>query len=286
MNDKAIERQLAYTIEKTGIGKQGTEWDCTDDYCIATDRIHIHGRFVGTVPFKGQILATCTKIMCDVVAAETDVLAQPHPNILKLKPLDAFPVSFIVHGYVTDSLWQEYSKGIRNYHGHVLPQGLQKNEKLPDPIVVPLCNRNPTSKEVIFTEGLVDEALYEEAEALCHNIFTTAQPHAEKKGLTLVYAEYSFGLHEKRLVLRHGFHIPGTAMFWFRDTKIEFMQSVIHDWLEATGWDGNGPAPPLPDDVRVKAAKQYIELSTQFIGKKLALVLGDQREEIRHAIKQ
>jgi phosphoribosylaminoimidazole-succinocarboxamide synthase len=298
MDKKTIQGQLGHAIEKTGFSgerKENADWDMytTEQKvnCIATDRVSVHDRFIGTVPFKGQILATCTKIMCDVVATETDVLEQPHPNVLVVKKLEDFAVSFIVYGYLTDPLWEQYNKGVRSYHGHTLPQGLQKNQKFPEAIIVPLVGGKPTSKEMVFMEGLVDEDLYEEAEELVTTLFTNALPHAEKNGLILANAQYAFGTDDAGLVLRHGFHVPGNTLYWFaegyqegKDPK-EFMMSVIHDWLADAGWDGDGPAPPLPDELRVKAAEQYVKLSTQFIGKKVKIVVGDQVEEIEKVLE-
>ena len=36
------------------------------------------------------------------------------------------------------------------------------------------------------------------------------------------------------------------------------MQTVINDWMHAVGFEGNGPAPPMPDEIRVAAAKQLV----------------------------
>jgi phosphoribosylaminoimidazole-succinocarboxamide synthase len=300
MEDKTIQQQLAFVIGKTDFGEKEEfpDWDVYDNdtkmYAVATDHVHVHGRNIGTVPFKGQILATCTKIMCRVVAAKTDFVCQPHPNILVVKKTDAFPVSFMVYGYLTDPIWKQYSKGVRNYHGHELGQGLKKNQKLAEIIVVPLIDGKQTSKEMIFVEGLVDEEVYEEAEEICLDLFTGAVPHAKQNGMILAWASYVFGTDDGVLVLHRGFHVPGSTLYWFRKGYEEalkndeepkvFMMSTVHDWLAEAGWNEEGPAPPITDEIRVKAAKEYIALSTQFIGKELDLVLGDQLGKIEKVV--
>ena len=63
------------------------------------------------------------------------------------------------------------------------------------------------------------------------------------------------------------------------------MQTVINDWMHAAGFEGNGPAPPMPDEIRFAAAKQYISLGEQLIGRKIVLEKGDVLKEIEKVLK-
>lgn len=52
-----------------------------------------------------------------------------------------FAVEVVVRGYMTGStstsLWTHYSRGERNYCGNAFPDGLRKNDRLPENVITP-----------------------------------------------------------------------------------------------------------------------------------------------------
>lgn len=54
-----------------------------------------------------------------------------------LIPFDLFVVRGFVTGSTDTSLWTVYNKGVRNYCGNALPEGMVKNQKLPRNILTP-----------------------------------------------------------------------------------------------------------------------------------------------------
>ena len=71
-------------------------------------------------------------------------------------------------------------------------------------------------------------------------------------------------------------HTPDSSRFWMKDTY-EARFSAGHDpepldkdfvrrHYVAIGYRGEGPPPPLPDDVRVGAAQRYIEAYERITG--------------------
>lgn len=306
IDEKAL--KTAQIIEKTtftlGQREQTDQWDIYKkngtSLCIATDRMSAFQRLIGTVPFKGHVIAEATAFFAEMAKeiVASDIVEQPQPRVLVVQNLPAFPVSFVVHGFITNgketSAWAQYKKGIKNYYGHNLPSGLKENQRYEKPIVVPLLNGKPIAKETIFAEGLVDEDLFEEAADICLKLFAQGSLHAEKQGLLLVNAIYEFGVKDAQLVLLRGFHLPGTAKYWFLDayeqkfsageSQKEFMQTAINDWMHAVGFEGNGPAPPMPDEIRFAAAKEYISLGEKLMGKKLKMEKGDVLKEIEKVL--
>ncbi|MBI5002259.1 hypothetical protein HZC31_02650 [Candidatus Woesearchaeota archaeon] len=297
-------------IEKTafsvGQREQTEQWDIYKkngtSVCIATDRVSAFSRLIGTVPLKGYVIAEATAFFAERAAdiCQTDFITHPHPRVLHIKNSAAFPVSFRVHGYINNenrrkpNMWEQYKNGVKNYFGNILPAGLKENQKLEQPIIIPIVNKNATTRETIFAEGLVDEALFEEAEEICMKLFAQGTAHAAKSGLILASAKYQFGIVENQLVLLTGFHIPETTTYWYADTydrlfaenapQKEFTQTVINDWMHAVGFEGNGPAPPMPDEIRFAAAKEYVALGEKLIGRKIALEKGDVLKEMEKII--
>lgn len=76
----------------------------------------------------------------------------------------AIPLEIVVRGYITGntdtSLWTHYEKGSRLYCGNQLPDGLVKNQQLPEPIVTPTTkdkNDRPISSDEIISSGILTE---------------------------------------------------------------------------------------------------------------------------------
>jgi phosphoribosylaminoimidazole-succinocarboxamide synthase len=289
--------KAAEIIERTnfsiGQREQTDQWDIytTKDakIWIATDRVVAFDRIIGTVPYKGCVIAAATAFFAELAAniCQTDFITQSHFRVLHIKNSVLFPVSFRVHGYINNengrkpNMWEQYKNGVKNYFGNTLPAGLKENQRLGQPIIIPIVNKNATTRETIFAEGLVDEALFEEAEEMCLKLFSQGTTHAAKQGLILASAKYQFGIVENQLVLLTGLHIPGAATYWYANTyeqlftenssQKEFSQTSIHDWMHTVGFEGNGPAPPIPEEIRVAAAKEYVSLGEKLIGGKIPL---------------
>lgn len=301
------------TIEKTqfslGQREQTEQWDVyatTEAKTkIATDRISSHQRIIGTVPYRGVILAQITTFFAELAAdiCQVDFITTPHPRVLVTRNITEFAVSFQVYGYITNengrkpNMWDQYKNGVKNYFGNNLSSGLKENQKLDAPILVPIVNKNATTRETIFAEGLVDEILFEEAEEICLKLFSQGTIHAAKQGLILASAKYEFGIADNELVLMNGLHTFETATYW--DTQEyekafaadlpqkRVKETVIQEWLASVGFTGNGPAPPIPEETKIKAAEEMLQLTEQLLGKKIELKQEmNDVEEMEKAIRQ
>jgi len=64
-------------------------------------------------------------------------------------------------------------------------------------------------------------------------------------------------------------HTPDSSRYWFANTYEQrmaegkapesFDKEYVRRWLADQGFRGDGPIPTLPDDVRIEAARRYIE---------------------------
>ena len=64
-------------------------------------------------------------------------------------------------------------------------------------------------------------------------------------------------------------HTPDSSRFWFQKSYEErfrkgespesFDKEYVRRWLVAQGFKGDGPIPVIPDEVRLEAARRYIE---------------------------
>jgi phosphoribosylaminoimidazole-succinocarboxamide synthase len=95
------------------------------------------------------------------------VLSVPHPNVTVAVKCTPFPIEFVVRGYITGtsgtSLWTHYSKGVREYCGHVFPDGLQRDQKLPSNVMTP-TTKSDVHDELISAAQIIASGRREKRE--------------------------------------------------------------------------------------------------------------------------
>ena len=102
-----------------------------------------------------------TKDIC-----KNHLIAVPDPNVSIVKKVRIFPVEVVVRGYITGSTdtsaWFNYEKGVRDFCGVKLPEGLKKNQKFETPIITPTTKAEDHDEKISAAEI--------EAKALCRKI--------------------------------------------------------------------------------------------------------------------
>ncbi|MBY3789838.1 phosphoribosylaminoimidazolesuccinocarboxamide synthase [Photobacterium carnosum] len=114
---------------------------------IISDRIsafdciwHGEGGLKG-VPGKGAALNAISnhwfKLFKDNGLADSHILDIPHPFIWIVQKAKPVMVEAICRQYITGSMWRAYTQGERQFCGIQLPEGLKKNQKLPQLLMTP-----------------------------------------------------------------------------------------------------------------------------------------------------
>src|SRR5204862_409405 len=121
--------------------------------------------------------------------------------VTKVEPL---AIEVIVRGYITGvtttALWYRYSIGERNIYGYEFPEGLRKNQVLPEPIITPTTKGGATGHDERLTctevveKGLLDKQTWDQVQAAALAIFKCGQKFASHTGLILVDTKYEFGI--------------------------------------------------------------------------------------------
>ena len=132
------------------------------DYVIlfTSDRQSAFDRQLASVPYKGQVLNLVSLWWFNSTKhiVPNHVLSSPHPNVLIAKKTSVFPIEFVMRGYITGttstSLWTHYSKGVRQYCGHNLPDHLKKNQKLEVNLLTP-TTKDDEHDELISAEEII-----------------------------------------------------------------------------------------------------------------------------------
>ncbi len=299
VEDALLAANLGNTLDATDYGALGEKYEgkvrdnyTTNDgrrFIVVTDRISAFDRVLGTIPFKGQVLNRLAAWWFEKTAgvAPNHLLGTPDPNVLECVECTPILAEMVVRAYVTGStstsIWTHYEKGSRVFCGHRLPDGLKKNQKLPEPILTP-ATKAPKgehdisgSREEILATGNVTAGDFDAAAAIAMRLFAAGQKICAERGLILVDTKYEMGkTKDGKVVVIDEIHTPDSSRFWMADSyparfaSGEDPEPLDKDFVRRhytkAGYRGDGDPGPLPDDVRVGAAKRYIEAFEKITG--------------------
>ncbi|MFW6049906.1 MAG: phosphoribosylaminoimidazolesuccinocarboxamide synthase [Myxococcota bacterium] len=314
VSEDVLKQALGRALDRTDLDELGTKYEgkVRDNYStpdgkrvvVVTDRISAFDRVLGTLPLKGQVLNQLAAWWFEKTrdVAPNWVLDVPDPNVTVGVECEPLPVEYVVRAYVTGvtstSIWTHYERGERVFCGHRLPDGLRKHERLPEPILTPSTKAEKgdhdvsASREEILAMGRISERDFDEAAEHAMALFARGQRVCEERGLILVDTKYEFGkTPDGRIVLIDEIHTPDSSRYWYASTYEDrfesgqdpesFDKEYVRRWLSQQGYKGDGPVPTIPDEVRVEAARRYIEACDQIRGTPFDPNLEDPLPRIR-----
>jgi phosphoribosylaminoimidazole-succinocarboxamide synthase len=114
---------------------------------VISDRISAfdciwHGeKEMNGVPGKGASLNAISnhwfKLFREKNLADSHILDIPHPFVWIVQKARPVMIEAICRQYITGSMWRAYSKGERDFCGIQMPEGLKKDQKLPELLITP-----------------------------------------------------------------------------------------------------------------------------------------------------
>ncbi len=191
----------------------------------------------------------------------------------------------VVRGYLAGSAWAEY-KEHGTMAGEPLPKGLRESDKLATPIFTPATmadsghDENVTFKKLSKSVGAKLAGQLRDASLA---LYAYAAEAAEARGLLLADTKFEFGTVDGRLVLIDEALTPDSSRYWDRaqwrpgTTPPSYDKQYVRDWLNASGWDRQPPAPELPVDVVEQTRALYLSAYRQMTARDLF-----QKEEKPH----
>lgn len=259
---------------------------------VTTDRHSSFDRIIAHVPWKGQVLnqisAWWFEKTKDIVP--NHVLAIPDPNATVARKCTMVPIEAVVRGYLTGvtdtAIWTRYGKGQRNFGGVALPDGMKKNQKLPQPIFDPTTKETEHDRvlepEQMIAEGFVSQDLFDRIKATAMALFARGQDLAARSGLILVDTKYEFGTDTNGgLVLIDEIHTPDSSRYWWlnsyraRFATGEEPQYFDKEFLRLWFKDHSDPyrdaiLPDAPAELVEELSRRYIQIYEQITGEKFA----------------
>jgi phosphoribosylaminoimidazole-succinocarboxamide synthase len=93
------------------------------------------------VPGKGAALNAISnhwfRLFREQGLADSHILDIPHPFVWIVQKARPVMIEAICRQYITGSMWRAYSKGERDFCGIHMPEGLSKDQKLPELLITP-----------------------------------------------------------------------------------------------------------------------------------------------------
>ncbi len=273
-------------------GKVRDVYEAGDDLLlIATDRLSAFDVVLPTsIPDKGRVLTglslfwfgqTTDLVANHLITAERTRFPAPFADDASLAGratlvtrADVIPVECVARGYLSGSAWKQYQVD-GSVCGVMLPGGLVESDRLPEPIFTPTTKAAaghdlPLSPDEI--RDLVGLGLAERLKELTLTIYERVAAVASQRGIILADTKFEFGFAGGELILIDEVGTPDSSRFWPADAYVpggpqaSFDKQYVRDWLDASGWDHESPAPELPTDVVAQTAARYREAYARLTG--------------------
>ena len=255
---------------------------------VASDRISTFDVVLPTeIPDKGRVLTGLSAFWF----ARTRGLVPNHLLALRddgrsteCRRLEMLPLECVVRGYLTGSGWKDY-RATGSVCGHVLPQGLQDSQRLPEPIFTPSTKAHEGHDENIDRERaaeLVGQERFDEVERISLELYRFASEYAAERGILIADTKFELGLDpDGNVVLGDEAFTPDSSRFWPADEyeagrpQPSFDKQFVRDYCESLGWDKTPPGPELPEDVVSGTRARYVEAFERLTGIEFDAYLAD-----------
>ena len=137
---------------------------------IATDRLSAFDVVLPRgIPYKGQIL---NQIACKMLNATSHIvpnwlISTPDPNVSIGDSCTPFKVEMVIRGYLSGHAARLYKSGKRSICGVKMPDGMNENDKFPNPIITPTTKaENGSHDEDISRNEIISQKIVSESEYL------------------------------------------------------------------------------------------------------------------------
>jgi phosphoribosylaminoimidazole-succinocarboxamide synthase len=258
---------------------------------VASDRVSVFDVVLpDQIPDKGRVLTGLSHFWFE----RTREIAENH--VISADPTD-FPetagdvsgratlvrasrpiqLECVVRGYLFGGGWQEY-RDRGTVGGFSVPQGLQQAERLPEPLFTP-STKVESGHDVPVTRAeaiaLVGEERYEALRSLSLQLYEFGAAFAHDCGVILADTKFEFGEIDDRILVIDEMMTPDSSRYWPAEDYVvggsppSFDKQYVRDFMDATGWDHEPPAPHMSPEAIANTRARYREAYELITGESL-----------------
>jgi phosphoribosylaminoimidazole-succinocarboxamide synthase len=248
---------------------------------VASDRVSVFDVVLpDEIPDKGRVLTALSSFWFD----HTRHIVANH--VISCDPTDFPPMSgdvagratlvratrpirleCVVRGYLFGHGWQEYTER-GTVGGFVAPAGLRQADRLPVPLFTPTTKAEAGHDVSLTAEeamSLVGRDVYDQLRDVSLRLYDAGVRHAESRGVILADTKFEFGDLDGDIVVIDEMMTPDSSRYWPKDayrpgtSPPSFDKQYVRDFMDASGWDHEPPAPRMPADVVANTRAKYVE---------------------------
>ena len=294
-------------LPKVGRGKVRDIYAVGDDrlLLLTTDRISAFDVVMAeTIPMKGAVLTQISAFWFDklagrvphhMITADADAIIREVPALKTHRPdilgramlcrrTTVFPIECVIRGYLSGSAWKEYAAH-GTLAGEKLPAGLVESARL-EPAIFSPATKAETGHDENITVSRMREVVGREVadtlERMARDIYALGESESRARGIIIADTKFEFGRDSNgRIILIDEVMTPDSSRFWAVDAyrpgrpQPSFDKQPLRDYLDAERragrWNGEAPAPSLPDSVVDATSKRYLEAFRRVTGRELKI---------------
>jgi phosphoribosylaminoimidazole-succinocarboxamide synthase len=259
---------------------------------VATDRLSAFDVvFEQPIPDKGRLLTALSAFWFERLGSlgpthflSTDAAELPEAarspelagRVTLARRAQRIDAECVVRGYLAGSGWAEYRAG-GMVGGHRLPDGLREADRLPEPIFTPSTKAEVGHDENITRQQLaemVGAELARELEERSLALYRAGAERAAEVGLILADTKFEFGWIDGRVALIDELLTPDSSRFWEvglyapGSSPPSFDKQYVRDFVSASGWNREPPAPRLPEEVIAGTRERYVTAYERLTGER------------------
>ena len=292
-------------LPRLGRGKVRDIYDAGDDrvLLLTTDRISAFDVVMAeTIPMKGAVLTQISAwwfrqlegiVPHHMISANAgEIVAavpalKPHRAAIAGRAMlcrrtTVFPIECVIRGYLSGSAWKEYAAE-GTLAGEKLKSGLKESEKLEPAIFSPATKAESGHDENITVarmRSIVGDEVTSTLERMTRTVYGKGEGVARARGIIIADTKFEFGRDKAgNIILIDEVMTPDSSRFWATDVykvgqpQPSFDKQPLRDWLDverrAGRWNGEAPAPTLPQSVVDATSQRYLEAYRRVTGSEL-----------------
>jgi phosphoribosylaminoimidazole-succinocarboxamide synthase len=248
---------------------------------VASDRVSVFDVVLpDVIPDKGRVLTGLSHFWFDrtksivpnhVISADPTDFPETAGDVagraMLVRAARPIRLECVVRGYVFGGGWAEYKEG-GTVGGFSVPTGLRLADRLPEPLFTP-TTKAESGHDLALTADeaieLVGRSTYDQVRARSLALYQFGADHAADCGVILADTKFEFGELDGEIIAIDEMMTPDSSRYWPAEeyapgsSPPSFDKQYVRDFMDATGWNHEPPAPPMSRDAIENTRARYRE---------------------------